>query len=78
MLLVVAVVNVACGQQEKSIPKIDDEGFVSIFNGSSLEGWKVLPPESAAAWTIENGMIVGNGDQGKSYLVFENHEIADL
>lgn len=53
-------------------------GFVSMFDGKSLQGWSVLPAKAAKAWTVEKGMIVGDGDKGRSYLVFDNREIADF
>lgn len=55
-----------------------DAGFVSIFDGKSLNGWTVMPEKAAQAWTVEDGMIVGEGDKGRSYLVFDKHEIADF
>ena len=53
-------------------------GFVSMFDGKSLAGWSVMPAKAAKAWTVEKGLIVGNGDKGRSYLVFDNREIADF
>jgi len=49
-----------------------------MFNGKTLQGWSVMPAKAKLAWTAENGMIVGDGDKGRSYLVFDNHEIADF
>ena len=56
----------------------DKSGFVSMFDGKTLQGWTVMPAKASKAWTVEKGMIVGNGDKGRSYLVFENREIADF
>ena len=56
----------------------DGAGFVSMFDGKSLQGWTVMPAKASKAWTVEKGMIVGNGDKGRSYLVFNNREIADF
>ena len=50
-------------------------GFVSMFDGKSLQGWTVMPAKASKAWTVEKGMIVGNGDKGRSYLVFDNDPI---
>jgi len=55
-----------------------DDGFISIFDGETLTGWEVMPPATFKAWTVKDGMIIGDGDKGKGYLVFENKEIADL
>jgi len=56
----------------------DEEGFISIFDGKTLKGWEAMPAITAPAWTVKNGMIVGNGDKGKGYLTYKNKEIADL
>jgi len=42
------------------------EGWVSIFNGENLEGWR--SNQSPAAFRAENGMIVGDG--GRDHLYF--------
>jgi hypothetical protein len=37
-------------------------GWVSLFNGKDLTGWKVVGPER---WTVEDGTILGEGINGK-------------
>ena len=59
-------------------PAIDREGFVSIFDGKTLKGWEAMPAKTAPAWTVKDGMIVGDGDLSQGYLAYENKEIADL
>ena len=58
-------------------PKVET-GFVSMFDRTSLKGWSVMPAGATKAWTAEDGMIVGTGDKGRSYLVFDNREITDF
>jgi len=54
-------------------------GFISIFDGKTLKGWEAMPAKTSAAWTVEDGMIVGNGDKGRGYLTYSpNKEVADL
>ncbi len=55
-----------------------ESGFTSMFDGKSLQGWSVMPAKAAKAWTVEDGMIVGDGDKGRSYLVYDKGDIADL
>ena len=56
-----------------------NDSFVSIFDGKSLNGWEATPSESAQAWEVKNGHIVGNGDKGRGYLIYnKNKDIADL
>ncbi len=56
----------------------DDRGFVSIFDGKTLKGWEVMPAKATPAWRVRDGMIVGEGDRGRSYLVFEDKQIANF
>ena len=47
---------VALAQRPVPLPAFDDEtGFVSIFDGKTLEGWDGNP----VYWKVENGAIVG-------------------
>jgi hypothetical protein len=45
------------------VPEGDEAGFVSLFDGKSLDGWKRNggKPE---AWGVEDGAIVSHGDGG--------------
>lgn len=55
------------------------DGFVSMFDGKSLKGWEATPARTAGAWTVKDGMIVGNGDKGRGYLTFAaNKNVANL
>ncbi len=62
---------------EKSKKK-DEDGFLPIFDGKTLKGWEPSTRKSAGAWTVEDGMIVGNGDKGRGYLIYEKKDISDL
>lgn len=55
-----------------------EPGFVSMFDGKTLEGWTVMPDSAKKAWTAEDGMIVGDGDKGRSYLTYGKVDIADF
>ncbi len=74
---------IACGVCSIHFPTLvkaaeqDDKGFVSIFDGKTLKGWETMPGKASKAWVVRDGMIVGDGDKGRSYLVFENKQIAD-
>ena len=55
------------------------DGFVSIFDGKTLKGWEAMPTRTAPAWTVQDGIIVGNGDKGRGYLTYApNKNVADL
>lgn len=56
-----------------------NDGFVPMFDGKTLDGWSVSTPQAAKAWYVRDGCIVGEGDEGRSYLIYEkNKDIADF
>jgi len=48
------------------IARADDEGFVSIFDGKTLDGWHKNPARighgTGGEWVVEDGAIVGQQD----------------
>jgi hypothetical protein len=62
-----------------SAQSADKDGFISIFDGKTLKGWEAMPAKTAPAWTVKDGIIVGNGDKGRGYLTYSpNKEVSDL
>jgi hypothetical protein len=51
-----------------------ETGFVSLFNGESMEGWK-LAEENQQSWKIEDGMLVCEGE--RCHLFYDG-ELAPL
>jgi Domain of Unknown Function (DUF1080) len=43
--------------------KGDEQGFVQLFNGKDLEGWKTHPQDKAK-WEVKDGVLVGSGPAG--------------
>jgi Domain of Unknown Function (DUF1080) len=43
--------------------KKDEAGFVQLFNGKDLTGWKTHPDDKAR-WMVEDGLLVGRGPKG--------------
>ncbi len=41
----------------------NDKGFVQLFNGKDLTGWKTHPADKAR-WAVEDGVLVGRGPKG--------------
>jgi hypothetical protein len=41
----------------------DDKGFVQLFNGKDLTGWKTHPKDKAK-WEVKDGVLVGSGQVG--------------
>jgi hypothetical protein len=56
-------------------PQPDKDGFVSLFDGKSLDGWKV--GTNAESWSVEEGHITVHG-KGPSHLFYvgpvHNHD----
>jgi len=64
----------AVASAEEPDQQADKDGFVSIFNGQDLTGWKAN--ENADDWKVEDGMIVGRGP--RSHLFFNDREYENL
>ncbi|MEO2045582.1 MAG: DUF1080 domain-containing protein [Pirellulales bacterium] len=71
--IVLLISDMALADEKKS-----ESGFVSMYNGKNLEGWTVMPAKAAKEWTVVDGMIVGTGVKGRSYLVYHQKDIADF
>ena len=73
-------VPAACGQQQsKRAGQSGSDGFVSIFDGRTLDGWHAVPQECAADWTVRDGTIVGHGSADRlAYLVWKEEHLTDF
>ncbi len=40
--------------------KKEDKGWVQLFNGKDLSGWKVYP-QGTGQWKVEDGILIGSG-----------------
>lgn len=52
-----------------------DDGFVSLFNGKDLTGWKEFP-DKRGSWTVKDGVLVGAGLP--SHLFTERGNLANF
>ncbi|MFP6873743.1 MAG: DUF1080 domain-containing protein [Verrucomicrobiales bacterium] len=73
-----ALILVSAGMLTHRIAAADTKGFVKIFDGKSLKGWEETPKGKTKAWSVKDGIIIGEGNKGRGYLVYENHELADF
>src|SRR5262245_505460 len=58
VIVATALLSFAAAAQQQSLPvkdAPDESGFVSIFDGRSLDGWEGDP----RFWRVENGTLVG-------------------
>jgi hypothetical protein len=66
-------------QQSKRVRQSGSDGFVSIFDGRTLDGWHAVPKESASDWTVRDGAIVGHGSADRlAYLVWKDEHLTDF
>src|SRR5436309_3019376 len=62
-----AALTVAVQADEaKKAEKSSSQGFVSLFNGKDLTGWKTHEGDKAK-WEVVDGAIVGTGPVGHLY-----------
>ena len=59
-------------------PPQDNNGFVPIFDGKTLDGWHNVPESKAGDWSVIDGKIVGQGSENRlTYLVWKD-ELTDF
>jgi hypothetical protein len=56
---------VPVGAEDKKDDKKDD-GWVQLFNGKDLTGWKTHP-DSPGKWRVEDGILIGSGPASHLY-----------
>lgn len=79
LLFVLTCVALTVSSSANATDDKTEEGFVSMFDGKTLADWVVTPASAKNAWSVENGMIVGEGDKGRSYLEYQkNRSVADF
>jgi hypothetical protein len=49
------------GEKEIKATKPGETGWVQLFNGKDLTGWKTHPDDGPSAWHVEKGAIVSGG-----------------
>ena len=56
------------------------DGFVSLFDGKSLDGWREAPKGKELAWSVKDGVIRGEGKENRQvYLIYSgDEELADF
>ena len=66
------IVLLGQGTTPAAEPKSEGEGWVSLFDGQSLDGWKAN--ENAESWSVRDGAIVAHG-KPKSHLFYVGPEV---
>jgi len=66
-LFLTAVATTVFGMSYAPAAAPDDDGFVDIFDGKTLDGWD----GNKAIWSVEDGCITGTtGDSGDNHLTY--------
>ena len=56
----------------------EEPGFVSIFDGESLEGWRAAGGGTSRDWSVQDGRLVGICQGRSSYLLWKDQELRDF
>lgn len=74
MWLVAAVLVTASGAMAQDLSSAEQrQGFVSLFNGKNLSGWRVVT--NPASWEVRDGAVTCNGQEGgwlRSNKIYED------
>ncbi len=55
---------------------VDDDGFKSLFDGKTLDGWKIN--ESKESWSVEDGAIKSHGNRSHLFYVGDDKPFKDF
>ena len=77
-VLFVLFAHFSCGTLAQTSSKADTEGWISLFNGKNLDGWKV--GENAETFKVEDGLLKVDGPRAHLYYVgdVENHHFQNF
>jgi len=65
--LLLACLTVLPSLAQDSSKTTDETGFVSLFDGKSMNGWKVN--ENQASWSVKDGLLVCQGERSHIFYV---------
>jgi len=66
-VLLLACVTALPSLAQDSAKTADETGFVSLFDGKSMNGWKVN--ENQTSWAVKDGMLVCQGERSHIFYV---------
>jgi len=71
----IALAAIFCMAADDAAPKPDKDGFIPLFDGKSLDGWKI--GDKASSWKVEDGHLTVHGP-GPAHLFYDgpvhNHD----
>ncbi len=74
--LFLGLVAISPGAGADGAKKADDKGWVQLFNGKDLTGWKTHPDDKAV-WKVEDGILIGTGPKGHLFSERGDYENFD-
>lgn len=79
LVLFLLVLPIGSTAQDKPIPVPVDDGFQSIFDGKTLNGWEGKPD----FWSVQDGAITGQTTEdkpteGNTFLIYKAEEVSDF
>ena len=77
LMFLVSTIMIGMGGPVASSDEPDEPGFAALFDGQTLNGWQATPASTSDAWTVKDGIIIGNGDLGIGYLVYARDKQLD-
>jgi hypothetical protein len=72
LLCAAALVVTAADQPKVKLPKPGKDGWVAMFDGKTLDGWKAN--ERPENWTVVDGTIAGSGERSHLFWMKEECE----
>src|SRR6266851_1243303 len=72
-ILLAGLAFAVCPFAKADDKKDDDKGWVQLFNGKDLTGWKTHPKDKAK-WEVEDGVLVGRGPAGHLFSDRDDYE----
>ncbi len=70
-LMALTLPTIAADKKEDQ--KATDKGWVQLFNGKDLTGWKVYP-SGTGQWKVENGILIGSGPASHLFSQRDDYE----
>ena len=74
LALLMSVLPLGCGGSASD----EDQGFVSIFDGVSLEGWRAAGGGTLQDWSVHEGRLIGKCRGRTSYLLWKDRDLRDF
>src|SRR5262249_19483230 len=74
-LLVLTTAFACAVAEDKAVgekPKADEQGWVQLFNGKDLTGWKTHPDDKAK-WEVKEGILIGSGPAGHLFSARDDY-----